>query len=377
MILDNHIEKTEDSLLMLDESLPQASVDRFVYGLQQRKWSDWDIVQFTCTIRQSHSFAMMENVRLKQWGRTFNEEYATDHNQYFSTAERSMNRIHSTLSGIRKAVTKLCYTSRKQLPADTDTPTVFERSPLLRGGYSPDLFGLEVYNPNVSTLYKELVDYLRIAEENVALCIEVIDRENYIRQHPEECLEVHDKCYDITLNHSRTIVQRFKDANVNIDNDIMKAIIEADDTQKRITELFHMLNVSEWNDYVICRAIREARSLGLTPEELQLWGKENVAQVMRVRKLIDHLGELTMEKIKRNSALSGYFVMRLLNWCQIKDRSKHSQLLDYITKRYSGMVVKFGAVKAEKRKLVFISNEENDKKQKDFNHLIDSFLSRF
>ena len=44
MVLNNSIEKNEDSLLMLDDSLPQASVDRFVFGLQQRKWKEWDIL---------------------------------------------------------------------------------------------------------------------------------------------------------------------------------------------------------------------------------------------------------------------------------------------------------------------------------------------
>ena len=43
MILDNTIEKNEDTLMMLDDSLPQASVDRFVFGLQQRKWKEWDV----------------------------------------------------------------------------------------------------------------------------------------------------------------------------------------------------------------------------------------------------------------------------------------------------------------------------------------------
>ena len=73
MILDNTLEKTEDTLLMLDDSLSQASVDRFVYGLQQRKWKEWDIIQFTATIRNSHTYAIMENGRLKDWKGTFNE----------------------------------------------------------------------------------------------------------------------------------------------------------------------------------------------------------------------------------------------------------------------------------------------------------------
>lgn len=377
MILDNTLEKNEDTLMMLDDSLPQASVDRFVFGLQQRKWKEWDITQFTASVRTSHTYALMENSRLREWKNTFNEEYATDHNTYFSTAERSMNRIRCTLSGIKKAVTKLCYTSKKQLPTDADTPTVYERSPLLNGHYSPDLFGLDAYGQSVKRLYDELVDYLQTASENIELCLEVIARENYMRQHPEEIIEVHDKCYQSTFNHSRSIIKRFLNAGSNVDNDILKAMEEADDAQKKIAELFHMLNVDQWNDYVVCRATAEAQNVGLTKVELFLWGRERKDHIMRVRKLLAHLGELEMKKVKKGSALSGYFCMRLFNWCDINDDRQHGVLRDYVDKKYDGLVVKIGAVNAEKRKCLMLDNSENRRQQEAFNTAIENFLKRF
>ena len=379
MILDNTLEKTEDTLLMLDDSLPQASADRFVYGLQQRKWKEWDITQFTASVRNSHTYAIMENSRLKEWKETFNEEYATDHNTYFTTAERSMNRIRCTLSGIKKAVTKLCYTSKKQLPADADIPTVYDRSPLMNGQYSPDMFGLDAYGQSVRRLYEELVSYLETASENVDLCLEVIERENYMRQHPEEIIEVHDKCYLVTMNHSRSIIKRFlnSDSNINVDNDILRAIEDADDAQEQIAELFHMLNVDQWNDYVVCRATAEAQNIGLEKDELLLWGRERREQVMRVRKLLQHLDELEMKKVKKGSALSGYFLMRLFSWCDINDDRQHGVLRDYIARNYNGIVVKIGAVNAEKRKCLLLDNSENRRQQADFNTAIDDFLNRF
>ena len=377
MVLDNTLEKNEDTLVMLEDSLPQASVDRFVYGLQQRKWKEWDIIQFTASVRNSHTYAIMENGRLRDWKDTFNEEYATDHNTYFTTAERSMNRIRCTLSGIKKAVTKLCYTSKKQLPSDADTPTVYERSPLLNGQYSPDLFGLDAYGKSVKMLYDELVNYLNTASENVELCLEVIERENYMRQHPEEIIEVHDKCYQTTFNHSQCIIKRFLNAGVNVDNDILNAIEDADDAQEMIAELFHMLNVNQWNDYVVCRATAEAQNIGLTKEELFLWGRERKEQVMRVRKLLAHLDELEMKKVKKGCALSGYFLMRLFGWCDINDNRQHAVLRDYIAHNYKGIVVKIGAVNAEKRKCLMLDNSENKRQQEDFNKTIDDFLNRF
>lgn len=377
MVLDNSLEKTEDTLLMLDDSLPQASVDRFVYGLQQRKWNEWDITQFTASVRNSHTYAIMENSRLRGWKDTFNDEYATDHNQYFTTAERSMNRIRCTLSGIKKAVTKLCYSSKKQLPADADIPTVYERSPLLNGQYSPDLFGLDAYGQSVKRLYEELVAYLNTACENIDMCLEVIERENEMRQHPEEIVEVHDKCYQTTFMHSQGIIKRFLNSSANVDNDILKAIEDADDAQGMIVELFHMLNVDQWNDYVVCRATAEALNSGLDRDELFLWGRERRDQVMRVRKLLAHLDELDMKKVKKGSALSGYFLMRLFSWCDINDESQHGVLREYVARKYNGIVVKMGAVNAEKRKCLLLDNCENRRQQEAFNSAIDEFLERF
>ena len=230
---------------------------------------------------------------------------------------------------------------------------------------------------SVKRLYDELIDYLNTASENIELCLEVIERENYMRQHPEEIIEVHDKCYQDTINHSQTTIKRFLNSSTNTDNDIVKAIEEADDAKKTIAELFHMLNVDQWNDYVICRATTEARNVGLTKEELFLWGKERREQVVRVRKLLRHLDELDMDKVKKGSALSGQFLMRLFSWCNIIDDRQHGVLRDYIAQNYKGIVVKMGAVNAEKRKCLQLDNSENRRQQEVFNSAIEDFLSRF
>lgn len=84
-----------------------------------------------------------------------------------------------------------------------------------------------------------------------------------------------------------------------------------------------------------------------------------------------------MEKVKKGKALSGYFLMRLFNWCDINDSSQHGVLRDYIAHNYKGIVVKMGAVNAEKRKYLKLDNSENKKIQDDFDTAIERFLSRF
>ncbi len=385
MVIEKHLEKTEESLIMLDNSLPQASVDRFLYGLKLHSWDEAAIMAFTVKIRNSHSYALMENTRLNKWKLTFNDEYATDHNTYFSTAESAMNRMRSTLKGITDAVMKFCYRSNKQLPIDVDSPVVFERTPLLKGPYSKDMFGTDLYGKTVMMLYEELVSYLNTAEDNVTICLEVIERENYLRQHVEEVNNLHDKCFEETLMHNRSIIKRFKESNANLDNDIMKAIEDAEDAQQMIADLFHVLNVEEWNDYVICKAVYDANKVGLDKKEMFLWGKERTEQVMRVRTLLLHLSDLKDMKIEKHEGMvGGEFLLRLFEWCHIKDKKYYSILLEYLTDkilsapdcRFTG-VVKIGAVKAEKKKLISIENDEITRRQNSFNAAIDAFVAKY
>lgn len=384
MIIQKRLEKTEETLLLLDDSLPQASVDRFLYGLKLRTWDEAAIMAFTVKIRNSHNYALLENTRLNKWKLTFNEEYATDHNKYFSTAKAAMNRMSSTLKGITDAVMKFCYRSNKQLPADADSPIVLERTALLKGPYSKDMFGADLYGKTVMMLYEELVSYLNTAKDNVTICLEVIERENYLRQHIDEVNELHDKCFQETLTHNRSIIKRMKESNATIDNDIMKVIEDAEDSQQMIAELFHVLNVEEWNDYVVCKAVYDANKVGLDDKEMFLWGKERTDHVMKVRTLLLHLSELEMKIEKHEGIVGGEFLLRLFVWCDIKDPRNKSVWLEYVTEkilsapgcRFSG-VVKIGAVKAEKTKLLRVSNEETKRLQKDFNDALNAFVRQF
>ena len=389
MVLDRHIDKTEESLQMLDDSLPQASVDRFLYGLKLHNWDEEAIMAFTIKIRNSHSYALLENTRLTKWKATFNEEYATNHNKYFTTAESAMNRMRSTLKGITDAIIKFCYRSNKALPADVDAPMVLERTPLLKGPYSKDMFGTDLYGKTVMLLFEELISYLNTAEDNVTICLDVIARENYLREHIDEVNEVYDKCFEDTFRNNRSVIKRLKESNANLDNDILKTIEDAEDAQQMIADLFHMLNLEEWNDFVVCKAIHDANKAGLDKKELFLWGEERKEKVMLVRKLLGHLSDLdlsdqNMKIDKQEGVVSGEFLMRLLVWCDINENSSHSVWLEYVTDKILSAqecrftkVAKIGAIKAERKKMAFVGNDEIKKLQNTFNMALDSFIDNF
>lgn len=389
MVLEKHLDKTEESLQMLDDTLPQATIDRFLYGLKLHNWDEEAIMSFTVKIRNSHSYALLENTRLTKWKATFNEEYATNHNKYFTTAESAMNRMRSTLKGITDAVIKFCYRSNKALPADVDAPMVLERTPLLKGPYSKDMFGTDLYGKTVLLLFEELISYLNTAEDNVTICLDVIARENYLREHVDELNVVYDKCYEDTFRNNRSVIKRLKESNANLDNDILKTIEDAEDAQQMIADLFHMLNVEEWTDFVVCKAIHDANKAGLDKRELFLWGEERKDQVMRVRTLLGHLSELDLSKQdmkidKQEGVVCGEFLMRLFVWCDINKNSSQSVWLEYVTDKIISApdcrfekVSQIGAIKAERKKLAHISNPQTIMLQNKFNAALNAFVDNF
>ena len=237
----------------MNELLPQDMVDRFTYAISNRVRKEEDVVKFMICVRNSHSYALMETLRLKRWALDFNNEYATNHNKYFTTAETAMNKMRSTLKGVSDSLFKFCYVSRTPLPADATAPTVLERSPLVTGPYSPDMFGLDSFGNSVRMLYDELEAFLKTAFENVNICISVIEEEKYKRQHPEEVMEVFRTCQERTACNSRTLINRMKDSDGSIDNSMLQALEEAEDARQLIVQMFHMLNVSEWVDFVVCK----------------------------------------------------------------------------------------------------------------------------
>ena len=379
MILDNGTEHTEDALLRMNELLPQSLVERFTYALENRIRNEEEVVKFLLCVRNSHSYALVENSRLKRWAPDFNKEYATDHNTYFAKSEAAMSQMRSTLEGISNALFKFCYVDKEPLPAaDGDVPALLERSPMIAGVSSPDMFGNDSYGKALKMLYDEVLAYLHTAMDNVDICISVMAEERYIRQHPEETVEVFATCQERTARQSRSVITRLMNSDEPMENSMLDALEKAENTRQLIAEMFHMLNVNEWVDFVVCKECSDARNKDLTPLERELWGKGSLPKVVRVRTLLEHLGDLEMEgKIKRGDTLSGWFVMRLMFWCQIQDESRHATLLDYITSHYKGSICRIDSVKAAKVKRSHLSNADDLDEQLSFNQAVDSFIDLF
>lgn len=366
-----HIDFTEDSLKILDNKFSSVTDDRFIYCLQEGKWDMEDIVRFGGRIEIAHQYTAAERERLEELSKTYNSEYPTNHRRYFTTAADLMSRMRSTLSAYKTIVYEFRTGKRKR-----KKKTANGQTPLMGGDYSKDMFGWEVYDKKAKEQYDKLEAYLNEAIACVDVCTKVIDEENHIRQHSELFMPLYDDSFRNSLRNHHTTIQDLEKLNVSIDDDILKAMKEAKDVEQLISDLYHMLNHDRWNHFVISKALDDAKAAGIDEDELLLWGKENLPQILRVRMMLEHITELDMVKEKHKGKLSGYFMMRFCYWCQILNNSQHAELLKYVTRKLKGVigVCLIGAVKAEKKKLLKLTNDDNEKVQTAFNQQLDDFL---
>ncbi len=376
-----YIEASEETLRMLNEKFKPVTEERFLYSLQQKRWTIEDIHNFNSRLLISYTYTQKEYERIKELQKTYNQEYPTDHKKYFSTAIELMSKMRSTLSAYRKIADGF-QPKKKRGSKVKEGVMACERTPLYNGAYSQDAFGWEVYpDKAVKDLLKNLNDYLELAGNCLDLCLEVIEEEKAIGADPEWSYTLYQHSFKRSVGRCLQFIEDMKRRDVKGDHDLVKAMEEAEDVKQLIAELYHAFSHSDFNFFCACKTISDGRKAGMTPEEALLFGKDNNEKVTRVRTLLDHVSELIQQRddaIGWEGMLDGEFVMHLLFWCGWNG-SKNVALLNYVTKRCEGKirVVKMGAVMRAKRQLVNLDNAEIARQQETFNRAMDRFVDAY
>jgi hypothetical protein len=373
-----HIEPSEETLRMLDEKFTPVAEDRFIYCLQQKKWTIEEVHTFNARLQISFDYTMKEYQRMEALRETYNKEYPTNHKKYFSTAVELMSKMRSTLSAYKK-ITSEFQQKKKRGSKLKEGVTAYDRTPLYNGEYSQDLFAWETYpDKSVKEMHKNLNDYLELAGKCLDLCLEVIEEEQSIRANPEWAYALYKVSFDRSVGNCKRMIEYMKQQEGNIDHDIVNAMEKAENVKQLIAELYHMFNHSDFNFYCACKTISDGRKAGLSPEESALFGKDNTEKVARIRTLLDHILELASKRddaIGWEGMLDGGFVMHLLFWCGWNG-SKNEALLNYVTKRCEGKirVVKMGAVMRAKRQEFRLDNKDRIARQIEFDTQMDAFV---
>lgn len=383
MAYDRHIDKTEEELRELRAVYAKDDIARYLDGLESgRIKNEEQIIDLTNHIQESDGLVRLEYsrlVHLKQSG--FIEQFATNCNKRYDTAHLLMNRMRSGLSRGLKLLEVFCEKNRRKGHSKTKRKVV-ESSKMGNCAYNLSLWGLEQYQESVKKLYQEVCQYNDDLTSCIDLCLEMIERVNYVRSHPDYADELYDKCHKETVLNSRTTIRRFISLKANLENDIYTKMEEWERKKQALKNLkamlYHTLDIDEWNDLCIVEEVIKARQQDLTNEERALWG-DNKQKVMCVRVVYEHLDELNPKGQK--GMIGGMFLARLHRWSNVLPNRGLEYWYEYFITSYSrnGQLkpAKCSAIKTAKGQIAKLDNSEDAELQAEFDEQIDLLLRKY
>lgn len=326
------VEKDDKTLLEIIEMLEQFEKERFIAGLQMRHYSTFQIEQTLDMVRSYQSRLNMEARALSNFSESFIQQFATDNNKCFKEAQRYFNRIRSTLCALKKVFQMTCQKSMAQLPEGKEHPSVFERSPLGKGAYMVDMYGLASYDDAVQQLYHEMETLLTTATATLALCHQMIENEKMIREDAELLKSIYKNSCQQLMGSVREYAGMMEAPDQLPETDLNKRRRKARSMDDFLRAEYHNVPKQEFKKYVWLEAVRQGRNDGLTEEETFLW-PNNHEKVQAVRWAVENFDMMDVEGQlgKLNSVSMVYF----LKWCGV-EKAKEKRLYQYFCDTYKG-----------------------------------------
>ena len=326
------VEKNDKTLLEIIDMLEQFEKDKFIAGLQMRHYSQFQIEQTLDMVRSYQARMNIEARALVNFSENFIQQFATDNNKCFKEAQRYFNRIRSTLCALKKVFQMTCRKSMAQLPEGTENPSVFERSPLGKGAYLLDMYGLASYNDVVQQLYHEMETLLTGATATLALCHQMIENEEMIREDSELLKSIYQNSCQQLMGSVREYADMMEAPEHLPETELNKRRRKARSMDDFLRAEYHNVATQEFKKFVWLEAVRQGRNNGLTEEETFLW-PNNHEKVQAVRWAIENFDMMDVEG--QLGKLDSVSMVYFLKWCGV-ERVKEKRLYQYFCDTYKG-----------------------------------------
>ena len=326
------VEKDDRTLLEIIDMLEQFEKERFIAGLQMRHNSTFQIAQTLDMVRSYQSRLNIEARALVNFSESFIQQFATDNNKCFKEAQRYFNRIRSTLCALKKVFHVTCQRSMAQLPEGKEQPSVFERSPLGKGVYMVDMYGLTSYDDAVQQLYHEMETLLTTATATLALCHQMIENEAMIREDMDLLKSIYQNSCQQLMGSVREYADMMEAPEQLPETELNKRRRQARSMDDFLRAEYHNVAKQEFKKYVWLEAVRQGRNDGLTEEETYLW-PNNHEKVEAVRWAIKNFDMMDVEG--QQGKVDSVSIVCFLKWCGV-EKAKEKRLYQYFCDTYRG-----------------------------------------
>lgn len=334
MIPKTIVEHDSSGIEMVLDAMDELLEDKFIEGIKNKHHDIYEIRQTTEQVKIYQHRMNIEANSLTRFSERFIRSFATNNNKCFSTAEVLFGKIRSTIASLKKVFHKTTARDYTQLPEGVDPPSVFDKSPLGHGEYTPDAFGLESFPKEVQELYQAIETLFATAASILALCHLMIEEEAKTRNDIVQLRQIYKESCDELLGAVKAATKFCTITEELPENELeeRRQKIGSENDERFLKSGYHTVNTDVLTQYLVIKTIREARREGLTELEAFFWRNDR-EKALRVRKIVENF-DLVSEVLGQSNSLSSVVMVEFLKYCGVPESLEKQLYTQYFFPKY-------------------------------------------
>lgn len=322
------------------QAIEGFSQERFLASLHlNNRRTAMDLAALDTKVLAAIASLQEQHALLLDFSLTFNSQFVTRNNHYFSSAHQLLRKIHTGVTQMKHIYKRFTPNSTVAVPASMQAtytpPSIYERSSLGIAPYTRPMFGLDVYTPEVQRLCMDMARFFDVLRESLLVCLEVIRQEQYIRRDPNQCKELYhdfkDENYLRIRKHINSI--RLNTSEFSPDHNPAIDLRQCCATEEEFAQkAFHDQDFDDVCSLATKELVEEAQRGIFSIEELQLFAEDR-DKIMKVRYIISHFDEYLEPNPRRKNVPADY-VACLMGWCDIPIK-KNLAFVKYFAETYT------------------------------------------
>ncbi len=371
------IEPTLENLheiISICENFEKDGGDRLMCAMDMRKWDLEEIDRLSVYIVLSRQKMETELIRLRKYGESFNDMFATDHNDYYSSVENLLKRIRSHTLSLKTVLKKTCsskHPNKKECQKYNIRPKSVRRESVLAANcYQKPLYTIDdpTTPPQVSEFFHELQKFFEAEKECMKICLRVLKEEAEIRKDPVKSMYILNKYRRKAFEKLRGQIKLISDDTISTLKEITPAYQRFNSfatDEAFAQEDFHRHNVTDMDHFCLIELAMAKQQNKLDNEELTNWG-DNPEWVKKIKYVIKHFDELLPASFTHK--MMGKFQYYFCKWALPNNISSATK---YFIKHYDGKwkVSKYGAVNSHGKQY-----DQHSAEVVDFHQAIETLL---
>lgn len=325
---------TFEQLQYVANAVENFNFDKFVYVLVHKNVPISEVSEMRAKMLDVNAKLLDELSKLQSYSCTFNNEFVTEHNEYFSSAYHLLRKVKSGTAQVKKMFRQFTPNNAaaiRMVNTNNVKPDIYKRSSLGGAEYMPSLFTPDDFSPQVNVLYNATADFMQTMHQSLELCIAMLREEHRIRLSKSKCQKLYQKFKDEQYSRIKSIIK-----SINLDTSDFteqnpaillrnKSRSEEEFAQKG----FHALTVSDAAGLASKELVQAAKRGEFTEDELLLF-KQDEKKIRLVRHIIQNFDRYLPDDYKPKK-LPAKYIACLRIWSKSRE---DKAFVEYFRKTY-------------------------------------------